>query len=54
MIVLREAYAKSQENEYISRRPTCAELEGIDGKQEISDRSFLNPIDTCETATRWS
>ena len=53
MIAVRD-YAKSQENQYISRRPTCTELEGRDGKQEISDRSFLNPIDTCETATRWS
>ena len=53
MIAVRD-YAKSQENQYISRRPTCTELEGTHGKQEIRDRSFLNPFDTCETATIWS
>lgn len=53
MRALRD-YATSQENQYTVRQPTCTELEGIDGKQEISARSFLSPIDTCESATRWS
>ena len=55
MRALRD-YAKSQENQYIVRQPTCKALEGKDGKQEISARSlsFLSPIDTCESATQWS
>ena len=55
MRALRD-HAKSQENQYIVRQPICKSLEAVDGKQEISARSFLCPIDTsCKSATRrWS
>jgi len=54
MRALRD-HAKSQENLYIVNQPTCKALEGIDGKQKISARSFLSRIDTWRIAsTRWS